>query len=124
MLKIEVNHYFHFPEGVSGPSIREMFHRILEEMKGLKMADQAIEQGLTDLGTDVEGLTTVVGSAEALISGFAQQLADAIQAAKDAGASPEQIQKLSDLHSALSSKTAELAAAVAAATPGQPDPNA
>lgn len=65
---------------------------------------------LTSLTAQVAQNTTVIGSAKALISGFAAQLAAA-------GTDP---QKLADLQSQLASSDDDLAAAVAANTPGAP----
>lgn len=83
----------------------------------------ALQASIDQLKSDVTDLTTSVGSAEAMITGLAQQLADAIAAAQAAGATPQQLQDLTDLHSALAADTAGLAAAVAANTPASPPPS-
>lgn len=64
------------------------------------------------LQADVQAETTVNQSAITLINGFAQQLADAIAAAQNAGATPEALQALNDLHAAVTDNTAQLAAAM------------
>lgn len=77
----------------------------------------ALDDRISDLSSDIEQLRSVDQSAVALITGFAQQLKDAVDAAKAAGATDEQLQQLQDMHSAIQSQTSELAAAVAANTP-------
>jgi hypothetical protein len=75
---------------------------------------------ITKLQGDVTSLTTVVSSATALINGFAAQLAAAIAAAQAAGATPAELQALSDLSTAIVAQGASLAAAVTANTPPAP----
>lgn len=79
------------------------------------MAD--LVTSIKTLQDDVTNLTTVDTSAVALISGLATQLAAALQTASNAGATPEQLQALADLHAAITKGSADLAAAVSANTP-------
>lgn len=81
-----------------------------------------LDTAITTLQGDVAGLTDVVASAEALMTNLSQLLADAIAAAANAGATPAQLQALTDLHTAVSDNEAGLAAAVAANTPAAPAP--
>jgi ABC-type transporter Mla MlaB component len=82
----------------------------------------ALDDAITQLQSDVANLTTVDQSAMALITGFATQLAAAVAAAAAAGASPAQLQSLTDLHTAIVAQDTSLAAAVAAGTPPVPAP--
>lgn len=110
--------HFHTPSDVL-----ERVERLLGEvMKELNVMDTAIQAGLDALKADVANLTTVDTSAITLIEGFAAQLATATSAATSAGASPEQVQALIDLHTAISADAASLAAAVTANTPTLPVP--
>lgn len=81
-----------------------------------------LDTAITDLQGDLQADTDVVSSATALMSQLNQMLADAIAAANAAGATPAELQSLSDLHAAWSAKSQELAAAVAANTPAGPTP--
>lgn len=83
-----------------------------QESSDMAILDDKI-QALTD---QVTRNTTVIGGAKTMISGFSQQLADAVTAAKAAGASDAQLQSLTDLGTALKSSDDDLAAAIAANT--------
>jgi hypothetical protein len=86
---------------------------IIQEKK--QMA--AIDDALDTLTAQVAQNTTVIGSAKVLINGFAAQLASAIAAAQAAGATPVQLQKMTDLQTAVKASDDDLAAAVAQGTP-------
>ncbi len=79
-----------------------------------------LDDNIQALQATVAAENTVIDSAVALINGFAQQLADAIAAALAAGATPEELQNLTDLNTAVTAKSAELAAAVQSGTPAKP----
>ncbi len=89
----------------------------LPDLKKVITIMTALDDSITTLQGDVSNLTSVVGSAEALINGFAQRLQDAIAAALAAGATDAELSALNDLHSAISDNASGLAAAVAANTP-------
>jgi Mg2+ and Co2+ transporter CorA len=89
-------------------------HDIVQSME-LKMTQMSDE--IQTLKDDVAAERTAVDSATALISGFAAQLQAAVQAAQDAGATPQQLQDLTDLHTALTQQTTDLASAVANQSP-------
>lgn len=89
-----------------------LINSINHEVK--KMATD-VQAGLDKLTADVAQLTSVDQSAVALISGFAAQLAAAVAAAQSAGATAAQLQSFDDLSAGIEARTAELAAAVAAA---------
>lgn len=79
-----------------------------------------LDDQIAALTDQVAQNTTVEKSALALINGFGAQLAAAIAAAQAAGASPAQLQALTDLGTTIKSSDDELAAAVAANTPAAP----
>lgn len=74
---------------------------------------------IADLRDDVSQESTVIASAVTLMSGLSQQLADALSAAQSAGATPEQLQAINEVHQALVANRTQLAQAVAANTPAQ-----
>ena len=69
---------------------------------------------IADLEADVAAQTTVVGSVEVLVAGFAQRLADAV-----ASGDPVAIQAAQD---EINANTARLAAAVVQGTPAEVPP--
>lgn len=80
----------------------------------------ALDDKITSLTAEVTRNTAVEGSALTLIQGFAGQLAAAIAAAQAAGATPAELQALTDLQTTLTANDDALAAAVAANTPAPP----
>ena len=80
----------------------------------------ALDDKIAALTAEVANNTSVEKSAAALINGFAKQLADAVAAAQAAGATPAQLQSLTDLSTSLAANDSDLAAAVAANTPAAP----
>lgn len=76
-----------------------------------------LDSRITALVAQVAAETAVEQSAVKLITGFSVTLAAAVQDALSKGATPSQLQALDDLTAAITSQTAELAAAVATATP-------
>jgi hypothetical protein len=95
---------------------------IQAEMLIMSATVSTIDSDIAELQSDVAALTTTVGSAVALIDGFAAQLAAAQSAALAAGATPEELSVLTALHASISAQTTALAAAVAANTPAAPAP--
>jgi chromosome segregation ATPase len=93
---------------------------IREENRRMTKLEQAIDL----LQKQVAANTTVIGSASALIAGLSKQLADAIAAAKDAGATDAQLAQLAQLQAAMKQSDDDLAAAVLAGTGGDPVPEA
>ncbi len=80
----------------------------------------ALQDEIDALKTEVANNTSVEQSAAALIKGFSAQLAAAVAAAQAAGATPEQLQSLTDLSTTLTANDADLSAAVAANTTPAP----
>ena len=85
-----------------------------------------LQNVIDDLTAKVGALKTAADAAEAALIAVPQRIADAVAAAQAAGATPEQLQALTDLAATLNSETGELTAALAAANsnPAPPvDPN-
>lgn len=77
-----------------------------------------LDDKIQALTTAVTSENTVIESAVTLLNGIVQRIADAVAAALAAGATPEQLQALTDLNASVTTETTSLAAAVAAGTPG------
>jgi len=80
------------------------------------MADSAAAQ-IAALTAEVEAATTVEDSATTFINGVPGLIASAVAAAVVNGATPEQLQPLTDLGTALQAKSDALTAALTANTP-------
>jgi hypothetical protein len=83
-----------------------------------------VDNKIAALKAEVENGTTVEKSALALIQGIPALIADAVSKAQSAGATPEQLQALTDLQTQLASNDSELSAAVTANTPAAAAPGA
>ena len=81
-----------------------------------------MDDAIAALTTSVATLTTVDQSAIALIQGFGAQIQAAVDAALAAGATPVQLQAVTDLKVAIDTQDDALAAAVVAGTPVAPTP--
>jgi hypothetical protein len=77
----------------------------------------ALDDKIAALKQEIQNDTTVIGSAVALINGFAQRLQEAIAAALAAGATEAQLLAMTELNTSLAANDQALAAAVAANTP-------
>jgi len=77
----------------------------------------ALQDQIDALTAQVAQDTTVEGSATALINGFQARLDAAVAAATAAGATPAQLQALTDLSATLKTSSDALSAAVVANTP-------
>lgn len=95
---------------------------ILVLAREIKRMSQAIAEKIAALQADVTAQTAVTQSAVTLLGGLKQQLDDAIAAAGEAGATPEQLAALTELSSSIEANTSSLAAAVQANTPAAPAP--
>lgn len=78
----------------------------------------ALDDAISALGTKVAALTSVVASTKELLKGLREQLAAAIAAAANAGATPAQLEALNALTVTLGTQEDDLAAAVAEGTGG------
>lgn len=83
----------------------------------------ALDDKIAALQAEVARNTTVEKSALVLIQGFGAQLTAAVNAALAAGATPAELQSLTDLATTITANDDELSAAVAANTPATPAPN-
>lgn len=116
------------PEGQPQPDPRlDLIVQHLNDLKqGLSQMSGTVnqlDQRIADLTSDVTNLTGAVSSSNALITGFAAALAEAIAAAGSAGATDAELQSLTDLHTAITAQTTALSDAVAAnPLPGTPTP--
>jgi hypothetical protein len=77
----------------------------------------AVSDAITTLTGKVSVLTTTVDSAEAAFAGLKTSLDKAIADAAASGATPAELQSLTDLSAAIDQQSSELAAAIAANTP-------
>jgi hypothetical protein len=91
--------------------------QILAGIARLEKHMAALDDQITALTAQVKANTDVENSALVLIQGFSARLAAAIAAAGAAGATPAQLQALTDLGTAIKTGDDELAAAVVANTP-------
>jgi hypothetical protein len=89
----------------------------LEELeKHIMVIEQTLQAQITDLTAEVTNETTVEKSALTLIQSIPTLIANAIANATAAGATPTQLQAISDLQATLAANDNELAAAVVANT--------
>jgi len=113
--------------------IKNLFHRVMEQAENnnrvvlerltqIERKIMALQDNITALQTEVANNTSVESSAVTLIQGLATQLAAALATASAAGATPAQLQSLTDLQTTLTANDAALAAAVTANTPVTPTP--
>lgn len=105
-LTVNVNHVIG-----ADHALVQLINLIRKEIKN--MAD-SVQAAIDQLTADVAAETAANQSAITLIQGFAAQLAAAVAAAQAAGATPAQLQALTDLAAGVENNTAALAAAVAA----------
>lgn len=89
--------------------------QVITAKLNLEISEMAqIDDELAKLTSDVAAERGVVDSAVTLISGFSAKLDAAVAEAKAAGATPEQLQAITDLSTAVTAQSADLGAAVAA----------
>ncbi len=82
-----------------------------------KIAMSKLDDQIAALTAKVAALKTVEDSAVTLITGIPAMIAKAVSDALAAGATPEQLQAITDLGAALDANAAPLAAALAQNTP-------
>lgn len=111
-VRVDLNLVIHLGDNVT--TLFKYFKLELEHMAN------KIQAALDKLAAQVTANTTVTGSAAALVNSIPQLIAAGIAAAIDAGATPEQLQQLSDLADKIGSDDTGLAAAVAANTSAAP----
>lgn len=106
------------------PRVIPLLEEILERLKHLQrqeaIAMAAIDDDLAALTAEVTNLTTVDASAVAALNGIGKIVSDAVAAALAAGATPAQLQAVTDAVAAIKAQNAALAAAVTANVPPVP----
>ena len=84
----------------------------------------ALDDQIAVLTADVTAEDTVIDSAVTLLNGIPALIKDAVDKALAAGATPAQLQSLTDLGTTMTAKSQALAAAVTANTPAAVPPPA
>lgn len=69
-------------------------------LERIDMTDATIQAGLDAIASDITPMRSAIDALVAKDQALAEQLAKAIEDAKNAGASPEQLQSLTDFHAA------------------------
>lgn len=97
-------------------------NRVIEAISKLELKmdenNKTVGVAIADLKAKVATLVTASDSATVLILGFKERLDAAIAAAATQGVSPEELAALHELSATIGTEAGELAAAVAANTPG------
>jgi hypothetical protein len=113
-LTLEINVHVHFPQDAATVS---SLAQLLAGIARLENKMAALDDQITALTAQVKANTDVENSALVLIQGFSARLDAAVAAALAAGATPAQLQALTDLGTAIKTSDDALAAAVTANTP-------
>jgi hypothetical protein len=107
--------------GLQLMAIQPQLDRIEAKLGALQLQETqdmaALDDQITSLTTQVANNTSVTGSAQTMISGFAALLATAVANAKGAGATPAQLASFAALQSTITQNDTALAAAIAQNTP-------
>jgi hypothetical protein len=112
-MRIDV--HLHFADtSATDPRVDQVIAMLHELKQGITRMSSTLSTSIDALKTDVTALSGAVDSSRALITGFATALAAAIASAATAGATPTELQSLSDLHTSITANTDALAQAVAA----------
>lgn len=90
--------------------------------KGMKKLSEDLTKDTALLRGDEAAIKASIGKAVARMNDLATQLAEAIAKAGTAGATPEQLQALTDLHTDLAADASELDAAATPPAEEQPAP--
>ncbi len=95
--------------------------RIEQKVDAIQNQEQtmatALDTALADLTAKVAAQGTIVTSAETLMDGIPALIANAVAEGQAAGATPAQLQAITDLGTALQGQSTGLAAAIVAGTP-------
>lgn len=113
--------YFHEADRARLKRIECLLLKLLGEEE---MSTNALDTQIATLTSQVQQNTSVIGSAETLLSGLAASLQAALQSAQQAGASPEQLAEIQALQTQLANDDTGLAASVVANTPAASSPPA
>lgn len=98
--------------------------RIIDMLTEEKFQMAQIDDALTALKSQVTNLQSAEASAVALLNGIPQMIHDAVAQAQAAGATPQQVQAITDAANSIQQNASDLAAAVTANTPATPAPPA
>ena len=88
---------------------------ILAEM--VQRMSDTFDANLTGLASDMQGLTTVVGSVTTFIDGLEERLAAALAEAASNGVTPQQVAAVTAIREALALEKSNLANAIVTGTP-------
>lgn len=105
------------PIALALADVSARLHSIEQRITTMSGTITNIDTGLATLQTDVNNNSDVEASAITLLQGLSRQLAAALALAQQAGGTPQQLAGFQQLHTALTSKSSELAQAVANNTP-------
>jgi hypothetical protein len=98
-------------------SDRHLLREILDKLTSMETKMSQMDDDITALQASVASENTVIASAVTLMNGISAQITAAVNAALAAGATPAQLQAVTDLKTAVDTNQAALAAAVTANTP-------
>jgi len=76
-----------------------------------------LQAAIAELKAKWDALKSLCDSAETALAAVPQRIADAVAQAQAAGATPEQLQSLTDLAASMSTEASELSTAIAAEEP-------
>ena len=119
-MSFDVHVYLHSDDGPKITAISKNVTQILALLNKGATLMTAMDDKLTELTADVAAEGNVINSAVAALNGIQQMITDAVNAALAAGATPEQLQSVSDLAAAVTAQSAALAAAIPATPPPPP----
>jgi hypothetical protein len=117
-LHIHVHHTFDFdPLGRVDQRLDDILAHVVGLATQIAAGAQHMDQELQALRDEVTAVTEGQDAALAVINGINDRIAAAVAAAQAAGATPEQLQAITDLTASLRQHADPLAAAVVANTP-------
>jgi hypothetical protein len=104
------------------PAILTLLSTIQQGIEEIKIKMSVLDDKIATLTQDVTDENTIIDSAITLISGIPKLISDAVAVAIAAGATPAQLQGLTDLATSIEAKKTSLAAAISANVPPNPPP--
>jgi hypothetical protein len=129
---MRVDHYVHFDPikitlteetAASADALAPLLAAITalqKDVQAMSGTQSALDQAIASLQAQVTQETTVNQSAVTLLNGIPALIQAAVSQAQAAGATPAQLQALTDLGTTIASNTSGLSAAVTANTPAAP----
>ena len=118
-LDIHIHHHFD-PAPTPDPRLDQVMGMLHAIRQDIKTMSGSIDDAIANLTARVQADTDATNAAATMINGFAAQLAAAVAAAQSAGATPAQLQSLTDLGTTIQANADALATAVSANTPAAP----